>query len=64
MPASDSVETMYREAFGRPPGPDEQTAALAFLDEQARAYGKPDDPRAWSDLAHVLFNVKEFVAVP
>ena len=25
---------------------------------------RPDDPRAWADLAHVLFNVKEFVAVP
>jgi hypothetical protein len=64
VPPSETVEVMYREAFGRPPGPDERSAALAFLDEQARSYGKPDDPRAWSDLAHVLFNVKEFVAVP
>jgi Protein of unknown function (DUF1553)/Protein of unknown function (DUF1549)/Planctomycete cytochrome C len=64
VPPSETVETMYREAFGRPPGPDERSAALAFLDEQAKAYGKPDDLRAWSDLAHVLFNVKEFVAVP
>jgi hypothetical protein len=55
---------MYREAFGRPPSEDERSAALAFLDEQAKAYGRPDDLRAWADLAHVLFNVKEFVAVP
>jgi hypothetical protein len=64
VPATESVERMYREAFGRPPGDDERAAALGFLDEQAKAYGKADDPRAWADLAHVLFNVKEFVAVP
>jgi hypothetical protein len=62
--ASASIATMYREAFGRPPSADEQTAALEFLEDQAKAYGKSDDPRAWADLAHVLFNVKEFVAVP
>ncbi len=61
---SEAVETMYRQAFGRPPGDDERSAALAFLDDQAKAYGQPDDPRAWADLAHVLFNVKEFVAIP
>jgi len=54
----ESIETMYREAFGRPPDPDERAAALAFLGEQA------DAPRAWADLAHVLFNVKAFVAIP
>ena len=63
-PAPTSVDRMYREAFGRPPGLDERDAALGFLDEQARAYGKADDPRAWADLAHVLFNVKEFAAIP
>ena len=64
VPPSETVEVMYREAFGRPPVADERDAALAFLEEQARAYGKPDDLRAWADLGHVLFNVKEFVAVP
>jgi Protein of unknown function (DUF1553)/Protein of unknown function (DUF1549)/Planctomycete cytochrome C len=64
VPASDTIDRMYREAFGRPPIDDERTAALDFLDEQSRAYDKPDDIRAWADLAHVLFNVKEFVLVP
>jgi hypothetical protein len=64
VPATESIERMYRQAFGRPPGEDERAAALGFLEEQARAYGNPDDPRAWADLAHVLFNVKEFVAIP
>ncbi len=62
--AMESVDTMYREAFGRSPSDDERSAALAFLEEQSQAYGKPDDLRAWADLAHVLFNVKEFVAIP
>ncbi len=63
-PPASTVEAMCREAFGRPPGVDERSAALAFLDEQARSYGRADDPRAWADLAHVLFNVKEFDAIP
>ncbi len=64
-PPEASVAAMYREAFGRPPVESERLAALAFLDEQARAHGGPaDDPRPWADLAHVLFNVKEFIAIP
>ena len=50
-------------AFGRPPTDAERSEALAFLDEQAAAYGTPDDPRAWADLCHVLINVKEFIFV-
>ncbi len=64
VPPAETVDRMYREAFGRPPADSERAAALAFLDEQARAYGEPDDLKAWGDLAHVLFNVKEFVAIP
>ena len=55
---------MYREAFGRPPTDAERDAALAFLDGPPRDGGKPDDLRDWAELAHVLFNVKEFVAIP
>jgi hypothetical protein len=54
---------MYRAAFGRPPAKDELAAATEFLNELAKDYGRPDDPRAWSDLAHVLFNAKEFIFV-
>ncbi len=61
---SDSIHLMYQGAFGRPPGDDERAAALAFLDEQAKAYGDGNDLKAWCDLAHVLFNVKDFVAIP
>ncbi len=55
---SETVDRMYGEAFSRPPSDDERSAALAFLD------GQSEEPRAWADLAHVLFNVKEFTSVP
>jgi hypothetical protein len=41
----------------------EQAEALAFVEEQGRQYGQPDDPRSWTDLGHVLFNVKEFIFI-
>ncbi len=58
------LDQMYLSAFGRPPTEAERDRALAFLDEQARSHGEPDDPRAWADLAHVLLNVKEFLYIP
>ena len=59
----ERVAGMYIAALGRPPSVTEQTDAIAFLAEQMRIHGQPDDPRAWTDLAHVLFNLKEFVFV-
>ena len=51
-------------AFGRPPTDDGTADALAFLDEQGDALRHgADDPRAWADLCHVLFNVKEFIFI-
>jgi hypothetical protein len=54
--ASERVERLYVNAFGRLPGGKEKAAALAFVGE-----GKGDDVRAWTDLCHVLFNAKEFI---
>ncbi|WP_337173464.1 PSD1 and planctomycete cytochrome C domain-containing protein [Paludisphaera sp.] len=52
------VERLYQEAFARPPTADESARCLAFLaDRPAGAEG------AWAELAHALFNVKEFVYV-
>jgi Protein of unknown function (DUF1553)/Protein of unknown function (DUF1549)/Planctomycete cytochrome C len=60
--AAARVETMYREAFTRPPTLAETADALAFLDAQSRALGSiANDPRAWADLAHMLFNAKAFI---
>lgn len=53
------LDRMYVAALGRPPSEPEATDALTFVEELARA----NDPRAWADLAHVLFNLKEFIFV-
>jgi hypothetical protein len=59
----ERITGMYVTAFGRPPTAAEMQDALGFLEEQAREYGRSDDPQAWTDLGHVLFNVKEFIFV-
>jgi hypothetical protein len=43
-------------------------ASLAFVNEQGARYGVQEDKRmtdqrAWADLCHVMFNVKEFIFV-
>ena len=63
------IERMYREAFARSPSDGERAAAEAFLAAQAEAHGGSltRDPRqeaAWADLAHALFNTKEFILLP
>ncbi|MFM8578371.1 MAG: PSD1 and planctomycete cytochrome C domain-containing protein [Planctomycetaceae bacterium] len=72
-PASESsvarIDRMYREAFARGPSDAERAAARSFLVQQAASHGKsfeshPDDPAAWIDFAHALFNAKEFIFVP
>jgi hypothetical protein len=56
------VTEMYLSAFGRPPTEEELRACEAFLDRQAKQHGaNADDPQVWADLAHTLFNVKEFI---
>lgn len=69
------IERMYAEAFSRPPTSEEASAARAFLELQSSSLGiaragagesdsRLKDERLWSDLAHVLFNSKEFVFIP
>jgi hypothetical protein len=63
------IEDMYLAAFARPPAADETAAAVEFLALQTRAHGGDfaKDPRqeaAWADLAHAVFNAKEFIFVP
>ena len=62
-PTADRVRDMYLTAFGRLPSKDELPAAIAFVAVQVKEYGNPDHTRAWTDLAHVLFNAKEFIFV-
>ena len=58
----ERVTGMYWSALGRPPTEKELATCLAFVEEQAHAAGlKEDHVRVWTDLAHALVNVKEFI---
>jgi hypothetical protein len=62
-PVDERLTSLYQTAFGRPPTDAERAQGRAFLAEQSKAYGHPDDVRAWADLCHVLINVKEFIYI-
>ncbi|MCC6417301.1 MAG: DUF1553 domain-containing protein [Gemmataceae bacterium] len=63
--SADRVERMYLSAFGRPPDAEELRACLEFLDRQPQSIGAArNEQAAWADLAHVLFNAKEFIYLP
>tara|TARA_B100000614_G_scaffold262507_1_gene296438 strand:- start:1330 stop:4176 length:2847 start_codon:yes stop_codon:yes gene_type:complete len=56
------VMIAYQLAFGRQPDQEETLAARAFLTTQAKDHGEAQPgEKAWSDLCHGLFNVKEFI---
>ncbi len=56
----ERIGRMYVSAFGRPPSAIELSRCLEFLKRQG---GNESDVATWADLAHVLFNVKEFIFI-
>ena len=65
----ERIESMYLRAFSRKPQLNEMDDAKVFLVEQAQMHGidfekNPRDLAAWTDLAHALFNTKEFIFIP
>jgi len=69
LPAEARIDAMYRQAFSRPPRPEERAAAREFLGVQAGRHGvsfdaEPRHEATWTDLAHALINTKEFIFVP
>ncbi len=62
------VDRLYRMTLGRPPKDTEKEKAIKFLNDPAmkqrpgRRSGS-DDPGALADLAHVVYNLNEFVWV-
>ena len=56
------IARMYGQLYGRNPRGEEVDAAAGFLKEQSDLLGG-DREKAIADLAHVLFNVKEFMFV-
>jgi hypothetical protein len=61
--AKERITWMYASAFARAPTEVETKKCLAFLESQGKLHGDPAAPAAWSDLAHVLYNSKEFIFV-
>ena len=59
------LDNMFLRAYGRLPDPTDRAQISTFLDQQAARYpgATSEDPRVWADLAHVLFNSKEFIFV-
>jgi hypothetical protein len=58
----ERITRMYASAFSRPPTEAELKQCSAFLAAQGKLYEDgADSVAAWKDLAHVLFNVKEFI---
>jgi cytochrome c553 len=58
----DRVNQLYVAAFSRPASDEEIAAALEFIRQQSAALHVPaDDPQLWTDLCHVLVNLKEFI---
>lgn len=64
MDCNRRIESLYQDAFGRPPSDDELRAAMQFLERQADKYEAGlAAAEPWADLCHVLINVKEFIFV-
>ncbi|MEK6233338.1 MAG: DUF1553 domain-containing protein [Planctomycetales bacterium] len=64
----ERIRRMYETAFARPPTDGELSDAQAFLRQDAADMGLDDDawqthPDPWTDLGHVLWNVKEFIFI-
>jgi hypothetical protein len=66
---AERVEVMFRAAFGRAPDADERVRFDAALVRLAELHDVSPDKvmssRAiWQDVAHMLFNTKEFIYIP
>ncbi|MCX7699612.1 MAG: DUF1549 and DUF1553 domain-containing protein [Gemmataceae bacterium] len=58
-PPEQRIEQMYLAAFCRPPDDTERRTAKQFVEQHGS-----DRVETWSALAHVLWNVKEFIFIP
>ncbi|MGH7168833.1 MAG: DUF1553 domain-containing protein, partial [Gemmataceae bacterium] len=65
QPGSDRerIIRMYESAFTRPSTETELAACFEFLQHKPGAPATASPDAVWADLAHVLFNVKEFIFV-
>jgi cytochrome c553 len=63
--AETRVNRMFVQAIGRPPTAEELQRCLRFVTQDVSVDSPPvqNELEAWRDLAHVLFNLKEFAFV-
>lgn len=59
--AEQRLAWMYTSAFGRLPNAEEEKKCLAFVAQQTKLHAGSGETAAWADLAHVLYNSKEFI---
>jgi hypothetical protein len=58
------ITAMYLSAFGRPPTAGEKKMCESFIETQRQTRRQAaDDPALWTDLAHTLFCVKDFIFI-
>lgn len=63
----DRVESIWMRVYGRPPGPEEASLALAFLEQVRPTWAQHEaassELAAWTSLARTLFSSNAFVFV-
>jgi len=63
-PAERKIDGMFRAAFARPATPDEITGSQQLMqDVAALKHLPPDSAEVWKELAHALFQAKEFIFI-
>jgi hypothetical protein len=65
----ERIERMFQTALGRPPHAEERSRFERALDRIAAVRGVADagvmqNQAVWTDLAHAMFNMKEFIYIP
>ncbi len=63
------VEQMFLAALGRPPAPDERERFERFVTQLAELErvppaGVPSSAAVWREVAHAMFNMREFITIP
>jgi hypothetical protein len=63
-PAEERIDGMFRAAFGRPASPEEVAGARQLLKDVAAMKGLDgNDAEVWKELAHAIFQAKEFIFI-
>jgi hypothetical protein len=63
-PAEERIDGMFRAAFARPATPGEIAGALQLLKDVAAMTGADlQSAEVWKELAHTLFQAKEFLFI-